>query len=348
MGNDKKKNTIKAFETIQDFKEVIHRTGRKRRKMKLFQMSQKLGIRIATGVLLGLFLLMFILRASTQGVRMTADDRPALGSMLYLQAKYSLGGVSSFSSVSQFFLGLIFYAPIFVFAVALLLSTFLKTKFVGNSQVLGLDANLILLGISAVGLLSIFIMPANASRIYASVELAPFQEYYAEQFEAEVQDAPGIYLDLTFKFFGWYLYLLAYVFCLLLGLKIIELIDPQKETDSMALDQIAVIENAVSKDSETAVADIESAVQKDSDELLKTLDTAALDAFSFPKGDNEVSERQRSSDESEEKIPSLAEQFEANEVQTEPETEKKLRRKKIRFAEVKSEPETEENEIFEL
>jgi len=277
--------------------------------MKLFQISQNLGVRIATGVILGLFLLMFILRVSSQSTRTTETGVVVGPSRLYLQAKYSLGGVSSFSSVSQFFLGLIFYAPVFAFAIALLLSTFLKTTLLGNGKVLGFDANLILLGISAVGLSGIFIMPANSSRISASVELASLEKVMSKElWEHTLQHAPSIYTELTFKFFGWYLYFLAYVFCLLLGLKVIELVDPEKETEHLVAD----IESAVSEDSE-----------KSRKRNLKSLETADFgDTFFLPKGDDEVFEMPPMSDGSEKQIPSLAEQFQkADEEQTEAETE---------------------------
>merc|ERR1711900_48170 len=152
-------------------------------------------------------------------------------------------------------------------------------------------------------------MPANANRICASVELAQFEEVYGKEWvENEVQNSPGIYTELTFKFFGWYLYFLAYVFCLLLGLKVIELVDPEKETEHLVAD----IESAISEDSE-----------KSRKRNLKSLETADFgDTFFLPKGDDEVFEMPPMSDGSEKQIPSLAEQLQkADEEQTEAETE---------------------------
>jgi len=281
--------------------------------MKLFQISQNLGVRIATGVILGLFLLMFILRVSSQSTRTTETGVVVGPSRLYLQAKYSLGGVSSFSSVSQFFLGLIFYAPIFAFAIALLLSTFLKTTLLGKGKVLGFDANLILLGISAVGLSGIFITPANSSRIYASVEFASFETLWGKEvLEQTIQHAPSIYVDLTFKFFGWYLYFLAYVFCLLLGLKVIKLVDPEEETDNMVGDIESI--SVFSENSEKLSAPRDSS-------LMETTDFG--DTFFLQKGDNEAFRKPESSNGSEKETPNVfTKQFQkADEEQTEAETE---------------------------
>merc|ERR1711964_814824 len=52
------------------------------------------------------------------------------------------------------------------------MGTFLKTKFFGHGKVLGFDSAMILLGIGAVGLAGLILVPANACRILFTADQA--------------------------------------------------------------------------------------------------------------------------------------------------------------------------------
>jgi len=246
---------------------------------------ERIGLRIATGTVLGLAVLMFLMRLFSSSY----STEHGVGKA-YLQGKYSLGGCSEFSTGSQFFLGLLFYTPVFFLALALLLSTFMTLSTVfGESKVLGFSASTVLLAIGAVGIGGLFIMPANASRVVYSVEIAPVlraqlqtstkgqagtfedegghhfrqtKEWVDEQIKgAEATGAADYtYAFFSLKFFGWYLYLLAYTFCILLSFKVLELLPEDEEEE----------DEESPKDPE--VESVRQSVQRDIDEFNKTID----------------------------------------------------------------------------